>query len=169
MERRLALHAAAAVLIYGLIRTLVARAMPATDGSRSFPALDGLSGLATTILAVYPLRVEVVAWPSCQPYLPCAGFALLSVLAQGPGRPCRLRDKSRREHRVTNSRPVAGAPGGRGSESRVRPRYRLTKATKCGGMGGWESERRIVPSKRGTASRDPVEGRRRRVMRPPEG
>ena len=32
-------------------------------------------------LDAFLARVEVVAWASCQPYLPCAGFALLSVLA----------------------------------------------------------------------------------------
>ena len=30
---------------------------------------------------VHPLRVEVVAWVSCQPYLPCILFSMLSVLA----------------------------------------------------------------------------------------
>jgi protein O-mannosyl-transferase len=36
---------------------------------------------AAVIYAVHPLRVEVVAWASCQPYLPCALFAMLSALA----------------------------------------------------------------------------------------
>jgi tetratricopeptide (TPR) repeat protein len=30
---------------------------------------------------VHPLRVEAVAWASCQPYLPCALFSMLAVLA----------------------------------------------------------------------------------------
>ena len=30
--------------------------------------------------AVNPLRTEVVAWASCQPYLPCALFSMLAVL-----------------------------------------------------------------------------------------
>ena len=52
-----------------------------------------ISGLAAAVFAVHPLRVEAVAWASCQPYLPSVGFALLSVLAYvrscvgGPIRP----------------------------------------------------------------------------------
>ncbi|MDQ1517042.1 MAG: hypothetical protein QOE80_2872 [Actinomycetota bacterium] len=76
-----------------------------------------------------------------------------------PGRPRHLLGKPRREHRVTNSRPAAGAPGGRGSEPRVRPGYRQAKATKCGGTGGWESERRVVPGKRGNRPEGPRGGK----------
>jgi tetratricopeptide (TPR) repeat protein len=36
---------------------------------------------ATALYAVHPLRVEVVAWVSCQPYLLCSLFGLLSVYA----------------------------------------------------------------------------------------
>ncbi len=39
------------------------------------------AGLATALFAVHPLRVEAVAWVSCQPYLPCSLFSMLSVLA----------------------------------------------------------------------------------------
>jgi tetratricopeptide (TPR) repeat protein len=77
----LILHAADAVLFYAVIRTLVARAVPAGNGSRSWVAIPLMSGLSAAIFAVHPLRVEVVAWASCQPYLPSAGLALLSVLA----------------------------------------------------------------------------------------
>ena len=42
---------------------------------------------------------------------------------------------------MTNSRLVAGAPGGHGNETRVQPGYRQVKATKRGGRGGGESER----------------------------
>ncbi len=38
-------------------------------------------GLATALFAVHPLRVEAVAWASCQPYLPCILFSMLAVLA----------------------------------------------------------------------------------------
>ena len=38
--------------------------------------------MTSAIFAVHPLRVEVVAWASCQPYLPRpAGFSILSVMA----------------------------------------------------------------------------------------
>jgi len=36
---------------------------------------------AAALYAVHPLRVEVVAWASCQPYLPCTMFAMVSVIA----------------------------------------------------------------------------------------
>ena len=39
------------------------------------------SALAAILWAVHPLRVEVVAWASCQPYLPCSTFLLSSTLA----------------------------------------------------------------------------------------
>src|SRR5262249_15610941 len=39
------------------------------------------AGLATALFAVHPLRTEVVAWASCQPYLPCAMFYMLAVMA----------------------------------------------------------------------------------------
>ena len=83
----------------------------------------------------------------------------LTGVPQEPGRPLHLLGKSRREHRVTNSRPVAGAPGGHGSERRVRPGYRQAKATKRGGTGGGESERRIVPLKRGNRPEGPRGGK----------
>src|SRR3954453_23917431 len=85
-------------------------------------------------------RVAAPQWPgACDP----AGVeeqGTLTGVPQEPGRPPRLLGKSRREHRVTNSRPAAGAPGGRGSEPRVRPGYRQAKVTKRGGTGEWESE-----------------------------
>jgi hypothetical protein len=62
-------------------------------------------------------------------------------------------------HRVTNSRPVAGAPGGHGNELRVQPWYRQAKATKCGGTGGRESERLILPVTRGNRPEGPRRGK----------
>ncbi len=37
------------------------------------------AGLAAALFAVHPQRVEVVAWASCQPYLWCALFFLLTI------------------------------------------------------------------------------------------
>ena len=39
------------------------------------------SALAVALFAVHPLRVEVVAWVSCQPYLLCTFFLLVAVMA----------------------------------------------------------------------------------------
>ena len=48
--------------------------------------------------------------------------------------------------------------------------YRQAKETKRGGMGGRDSERLIVPAKRGNSpSEDPAEGRGRRDAESPEG
>jgi len=81
------LHALNAVLFYILIRALVSHALPEIEPGRRW-VVPLMSGLAAVLFAVHPLRVEGVAWASCQPYLPCAGFAILSVLAylRGCGR-----------------------------------------------------------------------------------
>lgn len=74
------LHAANAVVLYILTMTLLVRCRPAS--CRKSPWTCALAaGLATAMFAVHPLRVEVVAWASCQPYLPCALFSMLAVLA----------------------------------------------------------------------------------------
>jgi protein O-mannosyl-transferase len=76
----LLLHALTSVSLYFVIVMLLRQA-----GSRSrlASAWDGplSAGLAVLIFAVHPLRTEVVAWASCQPYLPCALFYVLSVAA----------------------------------------------------------------------------------------
>jgi hypothetical protein len=60
---------------------------------------------------------------------------------------------------VTNSRSVALALGDHGSETRVQPGYRRAKATKRGGTGDGESERPILPSKRGNRPEGPRGGK----------
>ena len=60
---------------------------------------------------------------------------------------------------MTNSRPVAGALDGHGSETRVQPWYRQAKATKRGGTGGGESERLILPATRGNRPEGPRRGK----------
>jgi protein O-mannosyl-transferase len=74
------LHATNAVVLYVLAVTLLVRSRP--DLLLKSPWACSLgAGLATALFAVHPLRVEAVAWASCQPYLPCALFSMLAVLA----------------------------------------------------------------------------------------
>src|SRR5271165_2503721 len=80
-------HLAVTSALWLLVFRLVRRARPGVVQSQAC-----LAALAATVLfAVHPLRVEVVAWVSCQGYLPCALLALLAVLfyeraADGPRR-----------------------------------------------------------------------------------
>ena len=69
------LHSAVCLAVYSLTDHLIARCS-VVDSSRRVAV-----ALAVGVFALHPLRVEVVAWTSCQPYLPCALFAILSVLA----------------------------------------------------------------------------------------
>ncbi len=76
----LLLHTANAVVLYVLTVTLLIRCR--IDPFRQGPWVCSLgAGLATALFMVHPLRVEAVAWASCQPYLPCAFFSMLAVLA----------------------------------------------------------------------------------------
>jgi hypothetical protein len=76
----LMLHAVNAALLYVLSLTLIRRSEPALWSEHPW-ACNASAALAAVLFAVHPLRAEVVAWASCQPYLPCAAFCLLSVLA----------------------------------------------------------------------------------------
>ncbi len=67
-------------MLYVLTVALLVRCR--TDSCLESPWICSLSaGLATALFAVHPLRVEAVAWASCQPYLPCILFSMLAVLA----------------------------------------------------------------------------------------
>ena len=85
-------------------------------------------------------RVAAPQWPGARDPAGVEEQGTLTGVLQEPGRPLRLLGNSRREHRVTNSRLLAGAPGGQGSETWVQPGYRQAKETKRGGTGDGESE-----------------------------
>jgi hypothetical protein len=76
----LLLHATDAVVLYVLTLALLDRCRPDPFLGRPWARAVG-AGLATALFAAHPLRVEPVAWASCQPYLPCALFFMLAVLA----------------------------------------------------------------------------------------
>ncbi len=85
-------HAANAVVLYVLTVTFVIRCRPDLFLKSRWTCFLS-AGLATALFMVHPLRVEAVAWASCQPYLPCAFFSMLAVLAYLWAFP---RDSSRR-------------------------------------------------------------------------
>ena len=69
-----------AVVLYDLTLELIRRCRP--DLAEQSPKRVVLmSALSVALFAIHPMRTEVVAWASAQPYLPCACFAMLSVLA----------------------------------------------------------------------------------------
>jgi protein O-mannosyl-transferase len=74
----LLLHVLTALALFSMTRALVARARPDLVARNPTGVVLG-SALAVAIFAVHPLRVEAVAWASCQPYLPCAALAVLSA------------------------------------------------------------------------------------------
>jgi protein O-mannosyl-transferase len=76
----LLLYGLVAIALYAVTATVLARVVGPASSPGSAAILFA-SALASALFMVHPLRVEVVAWASCQPYLPCALFCLLSVLA----------------------------------------------------------------------------------------
>ncbi|MCH7813725.1 MAG: tetratricopeptide repeat protein [Planctomycetes bacterium] len=73
----IALHTVAALLCFGLIRRLLSWG----TGSASTKSATLASAAAASLYAVHPLRVELVAWATGQPYLLATCFCLASVWA----------------------------------------------------------------------------------------
>ena len=74
------MHALNSVVLFYLTLELLRRCRPDLEADHRSPFL-AMSALSTALFAVHPMRTEVVAWASAQPYLPCAFFSMLSVLA----------------------------------------------------------------------------------------
>ena len=85
--------AVAAVMLDALTVALLVRCRPEDTARNPWPIHLG-AALAVMLFVTHPLRTEVVAWVSCQPYLPCALFSMLTVLAylraHPEGRPARV-------------------------------------------------------------------------------
>jgi tetratricopeptide (TPR) repeat protein len=73
-------HVVNVVLLHLLCVRLLARSMPEV-ATRLGGALGWLCGVPVALYAIHPLRVELVAWASCQAYLPGVTFSLLATLA----------------------------------------------------------------------------------------
>ena len=80
-------------------------------------------------------------------------------------RPCRLHRDCRLEPRLTNSRLIRSLrPRLAGTKNGTERWYRQAKETKCGEMGGKESEHPVVVLKQENGLPDPVERRGCRVV-----
>jgi tetratricopeptide (TPR) repeat protein len=73
-------HVLNVVLLHLFCVRLLARTMPEV-AARLGGALGWLCGVPVVLYAVHPLRVEPVAWATCQAYLPSVAFSLLAALA----------------------------------------------------------------------------------------
>jgi tetratricopeptide (TPR) repeat protein len=73
----LLLHTMITVALFGLVVTLLQRTKITVD----LRVIHLAAALASCLWAVHPLRVETVAWVSCQGYLPSTLLAILSALA----------------------------------------------------------------------------------------
>ncbi|MBX3396890.1 MAG: tetratricopeptide repeat protein [Phycisphaerae bacterium] len=82
------MHALCAATLFLMAKTILdeaGRQAPApvrtsAHGQRTSRANLIAAAIAATLFALHPLRVEVVAWVSCQPYLPSAFFCMLAVI-----------------------------------------------------------------------------------------
>ncbi len=76
----LLLHVLNVILLHLLCVRLVATSLPGAAKALG-GALGWLCGVPVALYAVHPLRVEPVAWATCQAYLPAVAFSLLATLA----------------------------------------------------------------------------------------
>jgi tetratricopeptide (TPR) repeat protein len=76
----LVLHVLNTVVLFALTLSLLIRVQEGHARVEHGAIIPG-AALSVALHAVHPLRTEVVAWASCQPYLLCALFSMLSVLA----------------------------------------------------------------------------------------
>ncbi len=74
------LHAGNAAILTVLLAAILHRC-PAPGAARDRLPIHASAALGALLFSVHPLRVETVAWASCQPYLPSAGLAMLATLA----------------------------------------------------------------------------------------
>ncbi len=70
------LHGLTSAALFGVTLALL-RALGPREATLN--RLRGAAAVAAIAFAIHPLRVEAVAWASCQPYLPAALFFLLAV------------------------------------------------------------------------------------------
>jgi tetratricopeptide (TPR) repeat protein len=63
------------------LTTAIVRCCPSMAGASERRCLPFAAAAAALLFAIHPLRAEVVAWVSCQPYLPSALCAMLATLA----------------------------------------------------------------------------------------
>jgi Flp pilus assembly protein TadD len=76
----LVIHVVNAVLLHLLCVRILTRTMPEAAAHLG-GSLGWLCGIPVVLYAIHPLRVEPVAWASCQAYLPSVTFSLLATLA----------------------------------------------------------------------------------------
>jgi tetratricopeptide (TPR) repeat protein len=73
----IAAHVACALFVFGVARTIAARAQPGASAAWH----EGVGMAGALLYALHPLRVEVIAWVSALPYAIALAFALASLLA----------------------------------------------------------------------------------------
>ena len=76
----LLLHGINVALFYTLVRRIWLDLYGRNFTSEDMRAIDVASALVALFFGIHPLRVEVVAWVSCQPYLLSSLFVLASML-----------------------------------------------------------------------------------------